>query len=98
MIRITADLDNMPLTVARIRALAIINLLDKHFNIIIDRKKIRMSSSKKGCHVILFTNNKLKKDGIFFIRYLLGDDHKRIKKDLKRKRPKQYLFTEKRML
>jgi hypothetical protein len=94
MIRITADLDNIPLSVARARTIAIINYLF-HLDVIFDSRIIRKSSSKKGCHVILWTRNNLDKQQIIFIRYLLGDDTKRIKRDLLRRRPKQYLFKKK---
>ena len=93
--RITADIDNTPLSVVKMRTIAIINYLHDKFNIEIDRKEIRKSSRGKGAHVILFTQQKLKKHVLFLARFLLGDDHKRIKMDLKRRRPKQYLFKKK---
>lgn len=95
MIRITADLDRITLTTAKARLTAIVYYLNKIHNININYTKIRRSSSKKGCHVILFTDGKLPKYKIIWIRELLGDDWKRIKHDLKRKYPRQYLFKKK---
>ena len=95
MIRITADLDNTLLSIAIFRTQAVIDYIYKEHEIIIYDKIIRKSFSGKGCHVILFSDNKLSKWDIFYIRLLLGDDCKRVKKDLLRRRPKQYLFKEK---
>ena len=97
MIRITADLDNISLSTAGIRVLAVLNLLFKNgfrFN----DKIIRLSPRKKGVHVILWTNQLLDKKQIFFIRSLLGDDYERLSRDKKRRRPKQYLFKSKHRL
>lgn len=95
MIRITADLDNTPLSVAKMRTIAVIDYVYRHYNITFSDKIFRLSSSKKGCHVILWTDNKLNKEMILLIRYLLGDDTKRLIEDKKRRRPKQYLFRKK---
>lgn len=95
MIRITADMDNIPPSVASTRTTAIIEYLYNRIGLSFDRKIIRKSSSGKGCHVILWTKERLTKEQIVFIRYILGDDVKRIKKDLKRRRCKQYLFKRK---
>ena len=94
MIRITADLDNTPLSVARIRTYAIMEYM-KNKDILLESPEIRLSSSGKGCHVILWSNEKLEKYTIFFIRMLLGDDFKRLSRDFKRRRAKQYLFKRK---
>jgi hypothetical protein len=95
MIRITADLDGIPMSIARARTLAVINYLHHYKNIIIDSKIIRLSSSKKGVHVILWTSQNIGINEIFYIRLLLGDDTKRLARDLKRRRPRQYLFKKK---
>jgi hypothetical protein len=94
MIRITADIDNTPLSVVETRThLVQLYCFDK--DIIFDRKTIRKSSSGRGYHVILWTSNTVDRDLILFIRYLLGDDTKRIMRDVARRKPKQYLFKEK---
>ena len=95
MIRITADMDNIPFSVAKSRTLAVIDYIYKYHKIIIDRKTVRRSSGGKGCHAILWTNDYLTNWDVFYIRFLLGDDIRRIKKDIKRRRPKQYLFKKK---
>lgn len=96
MIRITADLDNTPLIIAKKRTIAILVYLYKNYKIHFEDKIIRKSSSGKGCHVILWTNHKLKEKEVIFIRMLLGDDFQRIIRDSKN--PKQHLFYKKRFL
>lgn len=98
MIRITADLDNTLLSVAKARALAIEAYLHARYHILINSFNVYYSSSHKGCHVILWTEQKLDKTKILFIRALLGDDPSRLMRDIRRRRPKQYLFDNKKML
>ena len=94
MIRMTADLDKISLKTAQIRVMAILFYLFKK-GIVFDFREIRKSSSGKGVHVILWTSQELTKRKIFFIRSLLGDDPRRLERDKKRRRPKQYLFKRK---
>lgn len=95
MIRITADLDNTRLSVARVRTTAVIAWLYHHYTIIFDKRIIRKSPSGKGYHIILWTSQRMTNKEIFFTRALLGDDPKRLELDMKRRRPKQYLFNKK---
>lgn len=99
MIRITADLDNTKVSIARARAYIISAFLIRQFNYPVSDVLVRKSSSGKGCHVILWidTNDTklLTKSRIFYIRELLGDDYKRVKLDRLRKFPEQRLFKKK---
>ena len=97
MIRITADIDNTPISVVKNRVIAILMHLNKKEGLTFDRVKVRYSSSGLGCHVILWSNDKISKNKIFYIRYLLGDDVKRIKRDMKG-RNSQHLFFKKKFL
>lgn len=94
-IRITADLDRLPLSVAKARTDAIILWLYKYHGITINDKIVRKSSGKKGCHIILWTDNNIKAEQLLFIRMVLGDDYKRLMLDRARAEPKQYLFKDK---
>lgn len=93
--RITADLDNISLNIARIRTYLIVRWLYDKMHIHINKLKLRRSSSGKGVHIILFTDDKITNRKIFLIRSLIGDDARRIAHDKHRRRPKQYLFKEK---
>lgn len=95
--RITADLDNTSMLAARIRTFLVCKWLYEK-DVIIDKKELRLSSSKKGVHVILWTSNKLNNKAVFFIRELLGDDIRRLEIDKSRRRPRQYLFKTKKLL
>ena len=97
MIRITADLDNIAELTATIRTNLIIKWLYDTMNVIIESKEIRVSSSGKGIHIILWSSSKINNKQIFFIRSLLGDDYKRIERDKKSKH-KQTLFYKKKFL
>lgn len=93
--RITADLDKTFLSVAKARTDAVILWLYKYNGITVNEKKVRRSSGKKGCHVVLWTDNHINRQQFFFIRLVLGDDIKRVKLDMLRKKPKQFLFYKK---
>lgn len=62
-----------------------------------DRLELKKSNSK-GYHLIVWSRKNYTQAQIFHLRYLIGDDKKRIDVDKKRKHPKQYLFYKKRKL
>lgn len=98
MIRITADIDKTPLKVVKTRTKALMIYLYKYHKIIFNDFQVKRSSGKKGYHIILWCNNRLTKKKIIFLRYLFGDDVKRIQIDLKRRRSRQFLFKSKKYI
>lgn len=92
MIRITADIDTKNKIIIAWNILKALFVVDK-----IQLIELKPSNSK-GFHLFVWTTKRYKKDQVFRLRKIIGDDTGRIAIDKKRRKPKQYFFfTKKKM-